>query len=80
MTSASDYPATETFTDAHGRPAVRYLTDDTAHGIAAGSEVLTPVTAYATTPAEYVAPAPRVLTPSRWTLDEDVDWFDPSDY
>ena len=33
-------PRTETFTDAAGRPAVRYLEDDVAVGIAAGSELL----------------------------------------
>lgn len=33
-------PRTETFTDAAGRPAVRYLDDDEALGIAAGSELL----------------------------------------
>ena len=33
-------PRTETFTDAAGRPAIRYLDDDVALGIAAGSELL----------------------------------------
>lgn len=33
-------PRTETFTDAAGRPAVHYLEDDVALGIAAGSELL----------------------------------------
>lgn len=42
--------ATETFIDAHGRRAVRYLEDDPTTGTAAGSEVLV-------TPAPTVAPA-----------------------
>jgi hypothetical protein len=35
---------TERFTDSHGRAALRYLTDDPAAGVAAGSELLLPPT------------------------------------
>lgn len=44
-------PATELFySEPHRTWAVRYLTDDDAHGIAAGSEFLTALTDKDTTP------------------------------
>lgn len=44
-------PRTEMFySEAHARWAVRYITDDDAHGIAAGSEFLTALTDKDATP------------------------------